>query len=277
MARIGLVTDSNAQLPPELARRYGVEVVPLTVMIDGVAHAEGVDLTADEFYARFESGTPDLSTSQPGPGLFAAAYERLAARRVTEILSVHVSEDISGTLNSARLAQATSPVPVRLVDSGTASFGVSCCLWEAAESIRAGAGLVEAAAVAEQTAETVGNVFVVQALELAGRGGRINLDVDEAEGIPVVSATGADIEVVGLAGDLDEAARIMTDFTLGWGEGLRVAVGIADPAAAPMVEAMTNGLESHARVKDLVHYRVGPSVGVHTGPGTAGAFFYPAR
>lgn len=274
---IGIVTDSNSQIPADLVHRYGVEVVPLTIVIDGVEHAEGVDLTVDDFYGRFTDGTPEVSTSQPSPGLFAEAYERLAAAGVDEILSVHVTEGLSGTLNSARLAQDNSPVPVHLVDTGTGSFGVTCCLWEAAEAIAGGADLEEAAAVAESTAGTVGNVFVVQALELARRGGRIDVDTQGADGIPVVTAKGVDIEVVGMAHDLDEAVAIMSDFALGWGDDLRVAVGVADAAAAPMSEAMASRLDGHANVRDLVHYRVGPSVGVHTGPGTAGGFFYPAR
>ena len=64
---IGIVTDSNSQIPPELAELYGIEVVALTVTLDGVDYAEGVDLDADEFYARFENGTPTVSTSQPSP------------------------------------------------------------------------------------------------------------------------------------------------------------------------------------------------------------------
>ena len=134
---IGLVTDSNAQLPPELATRYGVEVVPLTVTVDGEAFAEGVDLDADAFYARFDHGTPTVSTSQPSPGAFAEAYARVAERGATEILSIHIGSAVSGTLNSARIAVAGSPVPVRLVDTGTASFGVACCVWEAASRVAA--------------------------------------------------------------------------------------------------------------------------------------------
>jgi DegV family protein with EDD domain len=274
---IGLVTDSNSQLPPELAERYEVEVVPITIVIDGIEYAEGVDLTADDFYARFEGATPEVSTSQPNPSLFTEAYERLAEQGADEILSVHVAGSLSGTLNSARLAVASSPVPVRLVDSGTGSFGVSCCLWEAAEAIARGAGLEEAAEVADCTAATVGNVFVLQALDLARKGGRIDLATDESEGVPVVSAKGADISVVGLAPDLDEAVTIMCDYVTSWGDDLRVAVGVADAAAAAMSEAMAERLDGHESVRDIVHYRVGPSVGVHTGPGTAGAFFYPSR
>lgn len=274
---VGLVTDSNAQLPPELAERYGVEVVPLSILVDGVEYAEGVDLDADAFYARFDGGsTPEVSTAQPSPARFVDAYSRLADSGVDEILSVHVAEALSGTLNSARLGAEAVAVPVRLVDSGTGSFGVSCCLWEAAEALIAGASGDEAAAVAEGVGARVGNVFVVQALDLARRGGRVDIDHDAADGIPVVTATGSDLEVVGSARDFDEAVAIMTDFALGWGCDLRTAVGIADRGAAPMSEAMAERLDAHPDVRDVVTYRVGPSVGVHTGPGTAGGFFYTA-
>jgi len=131
--------------------------------------------------------------------------------------------------------------------------------------------------VAEGTAATIGNVFVVQAIDLARQGGRIDLATDESEGIPVVTAKGADISVVGLASDLDEAVTIMCDFAVDWGDGLRVAVGVADAEAAVMSQAMVERLDGHESVREIVHYRVGPSVGVHTGPGTAGAFFYPSR
>ena len=137
---IGLCTDSNAQLPPQLVDRYGVEVVPLTVTIDGRAFSEGVDLDADSFYERFSQGaTPAVSTAAPGPGRFVAAYQALAERGATEILSVHIASSLSATLNAARLAVAEAPVPVRLVDSGTASFGVACCVWEAAAAVARGA------------------------------------------------------------------------------------------------------------------------------------------
>jgi DegV family protein with EDD domain len=112
---IGIVTDSNSQLPPELADRYGVEVVPLTVVVDGVEYAEGIELDADSFYARFEAGTPTVSTAAPSPGQFARAYRRMVDAGATEIVSIHIGSALSGTLNSARLAATDAPVPVHLV------------------------------------------------------------------------------------------------------------------------------------------------------------------
>lgn len=277
---IGLCTDSNAQVPPELARRYGVEVVPLTVTVDGVDHLEGVDLDADGFYARFAGGaSPTVATAAPSPGRFAAAYRALADAGADEILSVHIGSAISATLNAARVAAGASPVPVRLVDTGTASFGIACCLWEAAEAVAAGAGLEEAAAVAEAVAARTGNVFVVQAVDLVRRGGRMSAaaaeGAQEGDAIPVVRLVGGSYQPVARVRSVDEAADAMAAVVLGSGDRLRVGISVADAAGAPVRQALESRLAGAAQVVDLVRYRVGPSVGVHTGPGTAGAMWYP--
>ncbi|HYX43425.1 MAG TPA: DegV family protein [Acidimicrobiales bacterium] len=277
---IGLVTDSNAQLPPALARHHRVEVVPFTVTVDGVAYAEGEDLDADGFWARFQGRTPAVTTSQPSPGRFAAAYQAVAARGADEILSIHIGSAVSGTVNSARLAADSAPVPVRVVDTGTASFAVACCVWEAGEALARGASAEEAAAVAGAVASRVGNVFVVEALDLARAGGRL-AEAEaapagpDADGIPVLSLRGGTMEVVGRAADLDGAAEAMADAVRAWGSGLRVGVGVADLGTEPLGQALEARLAEALEVRETVRYRVGPSVGAHTGPGTVGAVFYP--
>ena len=277
---IGLCTDSNAQLPPDLVERYGVEVVPLTVTIDGHAFLEGVDLDADAFYARFAGGAaPTVTTAAPSPGRFVAAYEALAERGATEILSVHIGSAISATLNAARVAAGAAPVPVRLVDTGTASFAVACCLWEAAEAVARGAALEEAAQVAERVASRTDNVFVVRALELARRGGRLSVEADrtlEGDSIPVLRLVGGAFQAVAQARTVEEAANAMADAVRSGGSSLRVGLSIADAGAAPLRRALEERLAGASEVLELVRYRVGPSVGVHTGPGTAGAMWYPA-
>lgn len=282
---IGLVTDSNAQLPPALAERFGVAIVPLTVTIDGVAYAEGVDLDADGFYARFREATskgvtPRVATAQPSPGLFAATYERLAAQGAEAVLSVHIGSALSGTVNSARLAAAASSVPVRIVDTGTASFAVACCVWEAGEALARGAPLEEAAAAAEAVSATVGNVFLVRGLELARAGGRLEAGTD-ALAIPVLTLTGGAMRTLGEAVDMVGAASIMADQVKAWAisgnggsGGLRVGVAVADIETMPVVESLEARLRDLIEVAELVRYRVGPSVAVHTGPGTVGAMYY---
>ena len=273
---IGLVTDSNSQLPPELAERYGVEVVPLSVTVDGQEYLEGVDLDAGDFYDRFRRGRPTVSTAQPSPGRFAEAYEAAAARGATEILSVHIGSSVSGTVNSARLASRVSPVPVRIADTGTASFAVSLCLWEAAEAAAAGATLEEAAAAAERVGATVGNVFVVGALDVARAGGRLAGDVaGSASTVPVLTLAGGVMREVDRCRDLEEAAEVMARFIRAGGSSLRVGVGVSDPGTVPLVEALEERLRAAPEVSEVIRYVIGPSVGAHTGPGTVGAMFSP--
>ena len=275
---IALVTDSNAMLPPELAQRYHVEIVPLTVTVDGVDHLEGVDLDADAFYARFGGPTPPaVSSSQPSAGRFAATYRGVAERGAHEILSVHIGSAVSGTVNAARLAAQAAPVPVRVVDTGTASFAIGCCVWEAAEVLARGATGEEAAAVAEAVAATVGNVFVVGAVDLARAGGRLATGAAEGAGtaIPVLTLAGGAMTQVGQAVDIDQAADVMASHIRSSGTSLRVGVGLADAGTLPTVTALERRLTGVPEVREVVRYRIGPSVGAHTGPGTVGAMFYP--
>ncbi|MDO9173779.1 MAG: DegV family protein [Actinomycetota bacterium] len=273
---IGICTDSNSQLPPALAERYGIEVVPLTVVVDDREYLEGVTLDADEFYAMYTPGhCPAVSTSLPSPGQFAAAYDDLLARGCTEILSIHVSAAVSGTLNAARLAAHSLPAPVRLVDSGTASFGISCCVWAAAAAIAEGATLDQAATVAEQLSPHIGNVFVVGALDHLRRSGRVG-DPAHAAGLPVLTLKDGAVDVVAVAETMLDAINAMANFAVGWGDHVRVAIGHSDAATEPLAEGLQEAVGEAASVVEVVRYRVGPSVGVHTGPGTVGCFVFPA-
>lgn len=274
---LGFCTDSGAQLPPELVRRLGVAVVPLTVTVDGVDHQEGVDLGPDDLYDQLARGhSPMVKTSAPPPGRFLEAWGDLAAEGATEIVSIHTGSEVSSTLDAARIAAEMAPVQVHLVDSHTASFAVGCCTWEAAEAAARGATADEAISVAQQVAATVGNVFVVGALDLLRAGGRLASGTEEDGGIPVLSLVDGRIKPIGRASSVDDACDQMAAHVLGLGQGLRVGLSIADRGAAPIWTALEARLEGRPEVRELVRYRVGPSVGAHSGPGTAGAVAYPA-
>lgn len=278
--KVGLVTDSTSQIAPALVQRFDVSVVPINVTIDGEDFAEGVDIDADGFYARFVDGPPVVTTSQPSPGAFAAVYSSLVDAGCDAILSVHVGSALSGTVNSARLGAGQVSVPVEIVDTGTASFGVSCCVWEAAAALADGATVQQAADIALQTADIVRSVFLVQALDFAQAGGRLTSQLDDltADAIPVMATGPRDaFDVVGEGRSVDGLCRLMADTMHADGQPIRVAVGVADATAAPFTERLDQLLRARDDVVDLVHYRVGPSIGAHTGPGTAGGFWYPIR
>jgi DegV family protein with EDD domain len=279
---IGLVVDSNSQMPAELGRRFGIDIVPLSVTVDGIEYLEGIDLDADQFYRAWSDGhTPDVSTSQPSPGAFVEVYRSMIARGATEILSIHIADAMSGTLNSARLASQQVEVPVRLVDTGTASFGISCCAWAAAEVVAKGGTIAAAADTAQARAASLRTSFVVGVPQLVDRSGRWGGDGVEdatAEGIPVLAMSGADFSVLATVTGLDAAVDVMVDDALAWSpsgdDGLRIAIGSSDASSRPMSCALNDALVDHDAVADVVQYRIGPSVGAHTGPGTAGLFVF---
>lgn len=276
---IRVCCDSNAQLAPGLAARHVIEVVPLTVTVDGVAHLEGVELDADDFWAAFADGhVPEVSTAAPSPGQFVEAYERLVADGATEIVSVHTGSDISATFDAAWLASQQVDVPVELVDTGAASFVVGLAAVAAAERLAAGGTAADAAQAASTVASTSGNVFVVGALDLARSGGRLAAGGDEppsTDSVPVLRLLHGQMSVIGQAHGVEDAAAQMAVEILSAGDRLRVGLSVADPDARPIVDALRRALEASPAQLELLEYRVGPSVGAHTGPGTAGAVYHP--
>jgi len=119
--RIAVVTDSVACVPPALARELGIHVIPLHVTLSGSPYLDGVDLTPTEFYRRFRESMTPPTTSQPSLGDFARLYARLG-QEVDGIVSIHLADSLSATVETARLAaEQASPVPVRVVNSGTAT------------------------------------------------------------------------------------------------------------------------------------------------------------
>lgn len=280
---IGICTDSNSQLPASLAERYAIEVVPITVTINDHDYLEGVDLDPDEFYEMIGAEPrPSLSTSQPSPGQFAAAYEALLHRGCDEILSIHVTASASGTINAARLATRSLPVPVRLVDSGTASFGVSCCVWAAAAAVANGASLDEAVRVAEALAPRIGMAFAVADLhyiKTGGRGPHVDLGRDgdgDGDGIPILTMQGGQITVMSRVATLSDAVDAMAAMAVDWGPRVKVAVGLAHRSAQPLSDALAASVGAAPNVVEVVRYRVGPSIGAYTGPGVVGCFMFPA-
>jgi DegV family protein with EDD domain len=199
---IGLLTDSNAQLPPELASERAVEVIPLTVLIDGRTHLEGVDLKHDDFYSALADGA-EVSTSQASPGEFVEHHERLERAGVADIVSIHVGGELSGTLNSARLASEMVTAKVHLVDSAQTSFGLGWCVLAAADARDAGGDVDAMVTAALGRGRLIKNVFVMGGLELARASGRMELDethesaFDGGDEVPVMAFADGALNVLG--------------------------------------------------------------------------------
>jgi DegV family protein with EDD domain len=273
-----VVIDSAAYLPQALIDRHGVLVAPLSVEIDGDEYLEGVDITADEFYQRIGDAKSG-STSQPSIGRLIECYQRAAEGGAKHILSIHIGANVSGTVQSAQLAAESSDVPVTVVDTGQASFAEGLCVMEAIEALECGADAIDVMERVRLASAVVGNTFVVKALDLAGRGGRLTGDVQDAvAGVPVMALMESGMEVVAMAKSVDEAVDTMAGHVqtaINNAPGKQFRVGVGHGAAPEIAAALRERIEGLSAVAEVVDYIVGPSMGSHTGSGTAGAVFIP--
>lgn len=170
---VAIVTDSTASLPPEVAAERGIVVVPLQVVIGAEVFDEGPDGATPELVAAALREWKPVSTSRPSPAALLEVYEQAARDGATEIVSVHLSGDMSGTFESAQLAARDASVRVLPVDTRQVGFATGFAALAAADVIAAGGGSEEAADAARRRAGASSSLFYVDTLEYLRRGGRI--------------------------------------------------------------------------------------------------------
>ncbi|MCX6023670.1 MAG: DegV family protein, partial [Chloroflexi bacterium] len=171
---VKIVTDSTADIPAAMASNLDISVVPLNVHFGAESLRDGVDLTTDGFFVRLPQSPVLPTTSQPSPGAFLETYTALLDAG-HDVLSVHISAKLSGTMNSALLAQRELPAgaPLEIVDTGFTSMALGMAVIEAARAAQSGAGLAEAAAVARRTVGRTHLLMFLETLEYLQKGGRI--------------------------------------------------------------------------------------------------------
>ncbi len=170
--RVVVVTDSAASIPEAFVTRWGIEVVPLDIVIDGEPSPEGPGMGVPEVLRALEAGRT-VMTSQPPVGAFIEAYRRVAAAGAKGIVSVHISGGISGTANAAEVAAREVALPVTVVDSRSLAMGTGFAALAAAALAREGAPAVDVVAEARRVAASSSLVFTVETLEYLRRGGRV--------------------------------------------------------------------------------------------------------
>ena len=175
--RIGVVTDSAAALPENWAASAEVtglvRVVSMPVMIGDQIYSEGTDRMIGALALALAQGS-DVRTSRPAPGQFEAAYAELAAAGCSAIVSLHLSGELSGTVDAARLAARSAAVPVTVIDTASVAMGVGFAVAAAAETARDGGTAAAVADAGRAAAKSASILFYVPSLEQLRRGGRIS-------------------------------------------------------------------------------------------------------
>lgn len=169
---VAIVTDSTAYLPPRTMERHGITSVPLTVVLGDRALEEGTEISARSLAEALQKRRP-VTTSRPSPQVFAETYREVAGTGATDIVSLHLSSEFSGTYDAAVLAAREAPVPVRVVDTGMVAMALGFCALAAAETAEAGGTVDEAVTAAEKRAAGTSAFFYVDTLDYLRRGGRI--------------------------------------------------------------------------------------------------------
>lgn len=175
-ARTAVVTDSAAALPVGYLRSLPVHslltITPMPVMVGSEIYGEGEDDILETIALALAAGT-QVKTSRPSPGQFEQAYRSLQQQGYESVVSVHISGDLSGTADSARLAAQRVGIPVQVIDSRTVGMAQGMAVQAAVRAAAGGAGQAEVAAAAEAQAERTKVYFYVPSLEQLRRGGRI--------------------------------------------------------------------------------------------------------
>jgi DegV family protein with EDD domain len=277
-SRVAVVTDSTADLPNDLAATRSISVVPLTLHFEGRTYLDGVDITPAEFYRRLPNATAHPTTSQPSPGRFAETYTRLLEDH-TEVVSIHISEKLSGTYASARqAAEMTAHKRVRVIDSHVVSMSLG--LVTLAASVLAAQGMDGASIQSriEEMRDGVETYFSVATLEYLRRGGRIGragaLMGSVLQVKPVLCIRDGQVTPLERVRTFERALNRIVELTraVDRGGGVCIIVGHADAEAD--AERVARELETVAET--LLIQPLGPVVGTHAGPGVVGVGCYPA-
>ena len=278
---IKVVTDSTSDLPADVAESLGIEVVPLNIHFGPDVYKDRVNLMPDTFYDKLINGNVLPTTSQPSVGEFIEVYERLGSD-ADGIVSVHLSEKLSGTMNSARLAsqQAKAECPIEVVDTFQVSMGVGICAMEAAEAANSGGDMNQVKLSVRNAVTRSQCFFMLETLEFLQKGGRIGkaqalignllkirpmLMLQEGEVHPLGRERTRRKGIAKLVDTVKELAPI-SGLAVMYSTGQDEAQTLAQNVSKFMIEG-----------REPMMLQIGPVIGTYAGPDTLGIALISAK
>ncbi len=274
---VAVVTDSTAYLPPGVAERFGITVVPLHVKAADRLLLEGVELTPDQFAKWITGPGRTASTQPPSVAAFRQAFEEL---RFHDIVSIHLSGRLSGTREAAVSAAYeladTGRKRVKVVDSRQAAMGLGFAVIEAAQAAKAGADIFDVAAAAEESCRRTTMIFYVETLEYLRRGGRIGgasaLLGTALQMKPLLHLVNGVIEPMARVRGSEKAIQRLEDTIVEEAGDGPVDVCVHHLAAQEGADALGQRLRHRLPGLEMMYQsEVGAVIGAHVGPGLLGA------
>ncbi len=276
--KVAIVTDSTVNLPEEIVNQYNLHIVPLNVIWGADSYKEGVDITTNEFYQRLKTSKELPTTSQPSAGEFFEVFSELAKSH-EGIVGVFISEDLSGTLDSAHTAaEMMKDYPIEIVDSRLISLGLGFLVLAAARAAEQNLSIGEVADAARRLVNTTRFIFVVETLEYLHRGGRIGgaqrllgsvlsmkplLQLKDGKVMPLESVRSKRKAV-------NRMLAIATEELQNKGN---VRVGVVHASTVEEANQIQQEAAELLNPIEIIQSELSPVIGTHVGPGAVGLIY----
>ncbi|MFB4162623.1 DegV family protein [Alteribacillus sp. JSM 102045] len=286
VARVKIVTDSTADIPLELVKKYNISVIPLKVVMGNETFQDGVNLSPESFYKKLEEADDLPSTSQPTPYEFETVYRRIAEQNednFTTILSIHLSSELSGTVQSATLAaeEVNDQINVEVIDSKRASYAIGIVVVEIAKLAQEGASLSECKAKLELLLKHTNVYFLVDTLEYLQKNGRIGkasaLIGSLLKMKPVLSLTeDGQVYAYHKARGRKKALAVIQEALKNQYRNQPVHIGVSHAESKESGEELLQMAEEVLNTQSTAMSKIGAVIGAHTGRGTVAISVTPA-
>jgi DegV family protein with EDD domain len=279
---IRILTDSTCDLPQELMERYGICVVPIPIQFGLDTYLDGVTIDEATFYQRIEQEGVLPKTSQPPPNAFVETYNKLA-EQADEIISIHVTGKLSGTLNSALMAAeaVADTVKVHVFDSwaGSGALGFMCL--DAAQMALAGKNAADILKRLEQKRPDVNHLFALASLKFAEMSGRVNRLQGALASLlnikPIIKAEGGLMEMAAQVRTRKKAVERVLEMARERVGGRTVNLAVIHAQAPEEAAALLEQARSALHCSETFVHELALSLAVHFGPGTLAIVTYPTE
>lgn len=277
MSKIHIVTDSTADLKPEVIEKYNLHVVPLTIQIGGKTYLDRVDLEPESFLELMKNSDEMPKSSQPAPGVFKELYDKLGENG-DQILSIHMTGGMSGTVESAKTAAQLTDSDVTVIDSRYISHALTFQVFEAADMAKAGKSMEEIVERVKQIRLNTKLFVVVDTLDNLVKGGRIGKGRALLGSLmkikPIASLDdGSYTPVAKVRSHKQVVEYLFNNFKERTAGKVVKGVGIAHAGGLAMAEPLREKIKETGFM-DIKFDFTTPVISTHTGVGAIGFMYY---
>ncbi len=281
MRKIGIVMDSTGYLPNAILEQFQIRVVPLSVNIGNETFYE-TELSNAVYFEKLSHISGLSTTSQPSVGSFLETYESLLAEGIEEVVSIHISSAISGTLHSAQMAKELASSPnIHLFDSRSSALGLGVLAWAAAEWAAEGLSALQIMDRLHNLKQQTELYFIVNTLENLRKGGRIGgaaaLVGTLLQIKPILYFNqNAQIDVFDKVRSRSRAwHRVLEELNRALSSGQRYRICVMHVNIPEEGEILLNELKGRFPEHDVRLFEAGAVIATHVGTGAFGLTFHP--